>query len=146
MPEPRVHIAVCASSLSDVCGSGSTSGNRALSSARPEGRPPAPEPAAEWYRRAIFYEVAVRSFAASTGSGTGDLRGLIQQMTYNAGRVDGAAGFRDAQIAEDPEVGADYRVGLLDGRIAAFHLIKELRGILGVEGSLFDGPDDLTGS
>ncbi|MEV6347857.1 hypothetical protein [Actinoplanes sp. NPDC051851] len=59
-------------------------------------------------------------------------------VAYNAGRVDGAAGHRDPQIAEDPEVGADYRVGLLDGRIAAFHLIKELRGILGVTGSLYE--------
>lgn len=67
-------------------------------------------------------------------------------VAYQAGRADGAAGFRDPQIAEDPEVGADYRVGLLDGRIAAFHLIRELRGILGVDGSLFDGPDDVTGA
>ncbi|GAA1610048.1 hypothetical protein [Actinoplanes couchii] len=59
-------------------------------------------------------------------------------VAYNAGRVDGAAGFRDPQIAEDPEVGADYRIGLLDGRIAAFHLNRELRGIL--------GPDDVTGA
>ena len=36
--------------------------------------------------------------------------------------------------------------GLLDGRIAAFHLTAELRNILGVEGSLFDHPDDLTGA
>ncbi|WP_430785954.1 hypothetical protein [Actinoplanes sp. G11-F43] len=64
-------------------------------------------------------------------------------LAYHAGRVDGAAGFRDPQIAEDPEVGADYRVGLLDGRIAAFHLIREVRGILGVEDSFYDGPDDL---
>jgi hypothetical protein len=67
-------------------------------------------------------------------------------VAYNAGRVDGAAGYRDPQIAEDPEVGADYRVGVLDGRIAAFHLIMEVRRILGVEGSLFERPDDVTGS
>ena len=67
-------------------------------------------------------------------------------VAYNAGRVDGAAGLRDPQIAEDPEVGADYRVGLLDGRIAAFHHIAEIRRILGVEGSLFDGPDDVSGA
>ncbi|WIM98931.1 hypothetical protein ACTOB_002553 [Actinoplanes oblitus] len=51
-------------------------------------------------------------------------------VAYNAGRVDGAAGFRDPQIAEDPVLGADYRIGLLDGRIAAFHMKKQLRGIL----------------
>ena len=63
-------------------------------------------------------------------------------VAYNAGRVDGAAGFRDPQVAEDPELGPDYRIGLLDGRITAFHLIKEVRGILGVTGSFFDQPDD----
>ncbi|AEV83468.1 hypothetical protein ACWT_2446 [Actinoplanes sp. SE50] len=63
-------------------------------------------------------------------------------VAYNAGRVDGAAGHRDPQIAEDPEVGADYRIGLLDGRIAAYHMINEVRGILGVTDSLFDQPDD----
>jgi hypothetical protein len=65
-------------------------------------------------------------------------------VAYNAGRMDGASGERDAQIAEDPEVGADYRIGLLDGRIAAFRLLSEVRRILGVEGSLFDRPDDVT--
>jgi hypothetical protein len=63
-------------------------------------------------------------------------------VAYNAGRVDGAAGFRDPQVAEDPELGPDYRIGLLDGRIAAFHLIKEIRGILGHTGSFFEKPDD----
>ena len=67
-------------------------------------------------------------------------------VAYNSGRVDGAAGYRDPQIAEDPEIGADYRIGLLDGRIAAFHLMAEVRRILGVEGPLFERPDDVTGS
>ncbi|GAA4602280.1 hypothetical protein BJY16_004193 [Actinoplanes octamycinicus] len=67
-------------------------------------------------------------------------------VAYNAGRVDGAAGFRDPQIAEDPEVGADYRVGILDGRIAAFHMLNELREVLGVTGPLFDHPTDRTES
>jgi hypothetical protein len=64
-------------------------------------------------------------------------------VAYNAGRVDGAAGYRDPQIAEDPEYGADYRIGLLDGRIAAFHLITEIRNVLGVEGSMYERPDDV---
>ncbi|GIF14678.1 hypothetical protein Ate01nite_47100 [Actinoplanes teichomyceticus] len=63
-------------------------------------------------------------------------------VAYNAGRVDGAAGYRDPQIAGDPEVGADYRIGLLDGRVAAYHLISEVRRILGVTGSLFAEPDE----
>ncbi|MEU4688842.1 hypothetical protein [Actinoplanes sp. NPDC023714] len=52
-------------------------------------------------------------------------------VAYNAGRVDGAAGLRDPQVAEDPEFGADYRIGMLDGRIAAFHLRAEIRRVLG---------------
>lgn len=62
-------------------------------------------------------------------------------VAYNAGRVDGAAGHRDEQIADDPALGPDYRIGLLDGRIAAYHLRRELRDVLGVD-SLFDRPDD----
>ncbi|WP_229069958.1 hypothetical protein [Actinoplanes sp. DH11] len=55
-------------------------------------------------------------------------------VAYNAGLMDGAAGCRDAQIAEDPEWGADYRIGLLDGRIAAFQLRAEIRRLLAGEG------------
>ncbi len=36
----------------------------------------------EWYKTAVFYEVIVRAFADSTGSGTGDLRGLIGRLDY----------------------------------------------------------------
>jgi maltose alpha-D-glucosyltransferase/alpha-amylase len=36
----------------------------------------------EWYRTAVFYEVMIRSFSDSDGSGSGDLRGLIQRLDY----------------------------------------------------------------
>ncbi|WP_341361373.1 maltose alpha-D-glucosyltransferase [Georgenia sp. M64] len=36
----------------------------------------------EWYRTAVFYEVLLRAFADSRGSGTGDLRGLIDRLDY----------------------------------------------------------------
>lgn len=36
----------------------------------------------EWYRRAVFYEVMVRSFIDSNGDGIGDLRGLIGKLDY----------------------------------------------------------------
>ena len=36
----------------------------------------------DWYRTAVFYEVMLRSFSDSTGSGTGDLRGLINRLDY----------------------------------------------------------------
>ncbi len=36
----------------------------------------------QWYRRAVFYEVLVRSFADSNGDGIGDLPGLIGKLDY----------------------------------------------------------------
>ncbi len=35
-----------------------------------------------WYRRAVFYEVMVRSFVDSNGDGSGDLAGLISKLDY----------------------------------------------------------------
>ncbi len=35
-----------------------------------------------WYRRAVFYEVMVRSFVDSNGDGTGDMSGLISRLDY----------------------------------------------------------------
>lgn len=35
-----------------------------------------------WYRTAVFYEVLPRAFADSGGSGTGDLRGLVDRLDY----------------------------------------------------------------
>src|ERR1700712_5596112 len=34
----------------------------------------------EWYKRAVFYEVLVRTFFDSNGDGTGDIRGLIDKL------------------------------------------------------------------
>ena len=36
----------------------------------------------QWFRTAVFYEVLVRAFADSTGSGSGDFRGLIGKLDY----------------------------------------------------------------
>jgi maltose alpha-D-glucosyltransferase/alpha-amylase len=38
----------------------------------------------EWFKRAVFYEVLVRSFADSNGDGTGDLKGLTDKLDYLA--------------------------------------------------------------
>jgi maltose alpha-D-glucosyltransferase / alpha-amylase len=35
-----------------------------------------------WYKKAVFYEVLVRGFADSKGSGSGDFTGLIQRLDY----------------------------------------------------------------
>ncbi|VEI13786.1 maltose alpha-D-glucosyltransferase [Trueperella bialowiezensis] len=36
----------------------------------------------DWFRTAVFYEVLLRAFGDSTGSGQGDLRGLIDHLDY----------------------------------------------------------------
>lgn len=36
----------------------------------------------QWYRRAVFYEVMVRSFYDTDGDGIGDIPGLIQKLDY----------------------------------------------------------------
>jgi maltose alpha-D-glucosyltransferase/alpha-amylase len=35
-----------------------------------------------WYKKAVFYEVLVRAFSDSTGSGSGDFQGLIDKLDY----------------------------------------------------------------
>jgi len=42
----------------------------------------APAAGDEWFRKAVFYEVFVRSFQDSNGDGQGDLRGLISRLDY----------------------------------------------------------------
>lgn len=42
----------------------------------------APAAGTEWYRKAVFYEVFVRSFQDSNGDGEGDLPGLISRLDY----------------------------------------------------------------
>lgn len=36
----------------------------------------------DWYKKAVFYEVLVRAFSDSTGSGSGDFTGLTEQLDY----------------------------------------------------------------
>ncbi len=38
----------------------------------------------DWFKRAVFYEVLVRSFKDSNGDGVGDLRGLMEKLDYLA--------------------------------------------------------------
>ena len=54
-------------------------------------------------------------------------------QAYNTGHADGAAGRRDPDRADDPETGSDYRVGVVDGSVAAFQakLVAEVRRLLG---------------
>ena len=43
---------------------------------------PAPGTDPEWFKRAVFYEVLVRSFKDSDGDGVGDLQGLIEKLDF----------------------------------------------------------------
>ncbi|MDR7327223.1 MULTISPECIES: hypothetical protein [Catenuloplanes] len=64
-------------------------------------------------------------------------RGIAMEdalLAYNAGRVDALEGRRDADLAEHPETGADYRRGFLDARIEVVSMHAELRKLLGHEG------------
>src|SRR5205823_4264423 len=45
---------------------------------------PIGSPDPHWYKRAVFYEALVRSFADSDGDGTGDLAGLTSKLDYLA--------------------------------------------------------------
>ena len=38
----------------------------------------------EWYKTAVFYQVLLRAYSDSDGSGAGDLRGLIENLDYLA--------------------------------------------------------------
>jgi maltose alpha-D-glucosyltransferase / alpha-amylase len=46
--------------------------------------PETPETASDpdWYKRAVFYEVLVRSFCDSNGDGVGDIKGLAEKLDY----------------------------------------------------------------
>lgn len=51
-------------------------------------------------------------------------------LAYATGRADGLAARRDNDRATDPETGADYRIGFLDGRIELFRMHAHLRKIV----------------
>ncbi|WP_224244642.1 alpha-amylase family glycosyl hydrolase [Hyalangium gracile] len=85
----RSSLVVLALSSGLACGSGSGSGGGP--GPQPPGKTPetqspvveiAPAAGSEWYRKAVFYEVFVRSFQDSDGDGNGDLKGLISRLDY----------------------------------------------------------------
>jgi hypothetical protein len=51
-------------------------------------------------------------------------------LAYNAGRIDGGRARRNAKQAADPETGADYRIGFLDGRVEVFRMLSNVRKFL----------------
>lgn len=51
---------------------------------RPAGLPATTQPShpTQWYKHAVFYEVLVRAYLDTTGSGSGDFDGLTQKLDY----------------------------------------------------------------
>jgi maltose alpha-D-glucosyltransferase/alpha-amylase len=54
----------------------------AIEEAPPEAAGPRGDSDPLWFKRAVFYEVLVRSFADQNGDGSGDLKGLISKLDY----------------------------------------------------------------
>ena len=54
-------------------------------------------------------------------------------LAYGSGRADGVAGRHDAERADHPDTGEDYRVGVTDGQLEAFEaaLLAAVRRALG---------------
>ena len=54
-------------------------------------------------------------------------------VAYGEGHADGTAGRSDAARARNPQTGADYQVGLVDGQLAAFGdaLVAAIRKAMG---------------
>ncbi|WP_328460943.1 hypothetical protein OHA21_31200 [Actinoplanes sp. NBC_00393] len=54
-------------------------------------------------------------------------------QAYTDGHADGLAGHHDLERVADPETGADYRIGVADGSVAAFQteLLAQVRRLLG---------------
>ncbi len=82
---PRNLLMACAVCLVACLGIGlgylslASSATATPPSSRPTSKPPSSSP---WWKRAVFYEVFVRSFQDSDGDGVGDIKGLIQRLDY----------------------------------------------------------------
>ncbi len=70
-------------------GTGPMTGQIAVTALPERRQPPVPQADSgglradpEWYRTAVFYEVMIRSFSDSDGTGSGDLRGLTARLDY----------------------------------------------------------------
>jgi alpha-glucosidase len=51
----------------------------------PDTSPPEGSAAAPWWRRAVVYQVYIRSFADGNGDGVGDIAGIRSRLPYLAG-------------------------------------------------------------
>ncbi len=89
--EPFIHTSNAPGSSADAAAPDAREGDAASD----EGGPDAATEPAPWYRRAVMYEVMVRSFQDSDGDGIGDLPGLLARLDY---LNDGAPGGDDLGV------------------------------------------------
>ena len=61
-----------------------------------------------WWRSAVFYQVYPKSFQDTTGSGTGDLRGVIQRLPYLEEL--GIDGIWMSPVCQSPQVDNGYDI------------------------------------
>jgi alpha-amylase len=84
----RLHASLILLAMTGVaCGPGSGGGPTPQHPGNTPGTPNAsaelaPATGSEWYTKAVFYEVFVRSFQDSNGDGKGDLKGLLSRLDY----------------------------------------------------------------
>ena len=91
------------------------------------------DPAADWWRGAIFYEIYVRSFQDGTGDGVGDLPGILSRIDYLAGL--GVDGLWLSPVYPSPQVDFGYD-------IRDFRNVDPLHGSMGDMLALIDACHD----
>ena len=89
----------------------------------------APGPAQPWWRDAVIYQIYPRSFADSTGSGVGDLRGIAERLDHIAALGVDAVWLSPFYLSPQKDAGydvADYtQVDPLFGTLADFDRLLE---------------------
>ena len=62
----------------------------------------------QWWRKAVFYQIYPRSFCDSTGSGVGDLRGIVSKLDYL--QTLGIDGIWLSPVCASPQVDNGYDI------------------------------------
>ena len=62
----------------------------------------------DWWRSAVFYQIYPKSFMDTTGSGVGDLRGIISKLDYLENL--GIDGIWLSPVCKSPQVDNGYDI------------------------------------